>query len=117
MDLFTDIASWFFLVSGSLFIIIGAFGIIRLPDVFCRMHASGIIDTAGAGFILIGLMFQAGVTLIAIKLALVVVFLVFTSPTATHALAGAAEHGLGKPAPDLTPRPKKNTKEPDPSKT
>lgn len=97
MDLALDILSWIFLVSGSVFALIGAVGIIRLPDVFSRMHGAGIIDTAGAGFILIGLAFQAGLTLVTVKLLLIVVFLMFTSPTSTHALARAALNGGVKP--------------------
>ncbi len=96
-------------------IIIGAVGIIRLPDVFCRMHAAGIIDTSGAGLILAGLILQAGFTMVTVKLILIGAFLFFTSPTTTHALAGAAEFGIGIPGAGKK-RLKKN-KEPRPSKT
>ncbi len=97
INVIIDAASWALLVSGSIFIIIGAIGIIRLPDVFCRMHAAGIIDTSGAGLILAGLILQAGFTMVAVKLVLIGAFLFFTSPTTTHALAGAAEFGIGIP--------------------
>jgi len=97
MDLALDILSWVFLVAGSVFALIGAVGIIRLPDVFSRMHGAGIIDTAGASLILIGLAFQAGLTLVTVKLLLIVVFLMVTSPTSTHALARAALDGGVKP--------------------
>ncbi len=72
---------------------IGGIGILRLPDVFTRMHAAGITDTMGAGLILAGLMAQAGLTLVTVKLVLIVLFLVVTSPTSTHALAKAALTG------------------------
>lgn len=97
MTLIADIAGWVFLIAGSAFILIGAIGIIRLPDVFARMHGAGIIDTLGAGLILIGLMTQAGFTLVTVKLILIFVFLLFTGPTATHALARAALNGGVKP--------------------
>ena len=97
MELAGDIFSWFCLVTGSLFALIGATGIIRLPDVFARMHGAGIVDTLGAGLILAGLMVQAGFTLVTVKLALIFVFLMFTSPTTTHALARAALNGGVKP--------------------
>jgi multicomponent Na+:H+ antiporter subunit G len=100
MELALDILSWVLLVSGSVFALIGAVGIIRLPDVFSRMHGAGIIDTAGAGLILIGLAFQAGLTLVTVKLLLILVFLMFTSPTSTHALARAALIGGIKPRVD-----------------
>jgi multicomponent Na+:H+ antiporter subunit G len=100
MELVLDITSWICLVAGSIFALIGAIGIIRLPDVFSRMHGAGIIDTAGAGLILIGLAFQAGLTLVTVKLLLIIVFLMFTSPTSTHALARAALNGGVKPLVD-----------------
>jgi len=90
MAIILEIASWGLLIVGSVMLIIGGIGINRLPDVFSRMHAAGLIDTMGACSILIGLMLQAGLTIISIKLVLIVVFLLFTSPTTTHALARAA---------------------------
>ena len=57
-------------------------------------------DTLGAGLILAGLIVQAGLSLAAIKLALILVFLAFTSPTSTHALAKAALAGRVRPLTD-----------------
>jgi multicomponent Na+:H+ antiporter subunit G len=95
MDLALDILSWIFLVTGSIFAIIGGMGLLRLPDVFARMHGGGITDTLGAGLILVGLMFQAGLSLITVKLLMVLLFLLVTSPTATHAVARSAlSHGV-----------------------
>jgi len=54
------------------------------------LHAAGITDTFGAWLILMGLMFQAGLSLIAVKLLMVIGFLILTSPTSGHALAKAA---------------------------
>lgn len=93
MALLVDAISWAFIVVGAAFAIIGAVGILRLPDVFSRMHGAGIIDTLGAGLILVGLMFQAGLSLVTVKLILIVVFVLYTSPTTTHALARAALNG------------------------
>ena len=93
MALFLDIVGWSLLALGSVMLFIGGIGVVRLPDVFSRMHAAGIIDTLGAGAILAGLMIEAGLTLVTVKLALIVIFILFTSPTSTHALARAALHG------------------------
>lgn len=90
MALLVDILSWVLIVGGGLFCIIGGIGMLRLPDVFTRMHAAGIIDTAGATLITIGLMLQAGFTLVTVKLILIVVFVLYTSPVSTHALAQSA---------------------------
>jgi len=89
-----DIASWIFLLAGSAFAMTGGIGILRLPDFYSRMHAAGITDTMGAGLILVGLMFQAGFTLLTVKLAMVLLFLLITSPTSGHALARSALYYL-----------------------
>ena len=95
MDLVLDILSVAFLLVGSAFAVIGGIGIVRLPDFFARIHGAGVTDTVGAGFILLGLMFQAGLTLITVKLLMIWFFLFITSPTSTHALAmSALTHGL-----------------------
>ena len=78
------------LFGGAVFMVIGAIGVVRLPDFFTRLHAGGITETMGAGLILLGLMFQAGLTLALPKVLMILIFLVVTSPTACHALAQAA---------------------------
>ena len=85
-----EVLSWIFLVTGSVFVLIGGIGLIRLPDFYTRIHAAGITDTMGAWLILIGLMFSAGWTLITAKLLMLLFFLAATSPLASHALAKAA---------------------------
>ena len=90
IELILDLISAGLLAAGSIFVLIGAFGLIRLPDFYTRLHAAGITDTLGAELILLGLMFQAGLSLVTIKLILISLFIFFTSPTATHAVANAA---------------------------
>jgi len=109
MALAADIASWILMGAGALFLLIAGIGILRLPDVFTRMHAAGIGDTLGAGLILAGLMFQGGFSLVTVKLVFVLILLLMTSPTATHALAKAALAGKVKPllAEDLEDRKSK----------
>jgi len=82
-------------LAGSVFAIIGGIGILRLPDVFARMHGAGITDTLGAGLILLGLMIEGGISLVTVKLVFILVFLWISSPTSTHALARSAlAHGV-----------------------
>ena len=90
MGILLDIVSWSLLLTGAGFAVIGTVGLLRFPDVYSRMHAAGITDTLGAGLILAGMMIQAGFTLVTVKLFLILVFLMFTSPTSTYALANAA---------------------------
>ena len=117
-----DWLSWFCVLSGSFFAIVGALGIVRLPDVFSRMHGAGMVDTLGIILILVGLMFQADEWIVVVKLGLVLLFIFFTSPTTTFALARAAIYGGLNPAPkveELHPELKdqKAKKEADPSNT
>lgn len=89
-EVVVEILSWAALVAGSAFFLVGAFGMVRLPDFWSRIHAASIIDSAGAFFILIGLALQGGLTLVTVKLVFIAVFLGITGPTASHAVANAA---------------------------
>jgi multicomponent Na+:H+ antiporter subunit G len=89
-NLIIDYISVLLLATGSLFLLIGALGLVRLPDFYTRMHAAGVTDTLGAELLLLGMMFQAGFSLITAKLILISLFIFFTSPTSTHAVANAA---------------------------
>ncbi len=104
MDLILLIVRDIFLVTGAIAVLIGAFGVLRLPELFCRIHAAGITDTAGAGLIITGLMIESGLTLVSLKLLVIFVFLFFTSPTSSHALAKAAIHSNVLPVTDLPKR-------------
>ena len=90
MTALLDVFSWILLLSGSAFVLIGGIGIMRLPDLYTRMHAASLTDTLGTLLILGGIMLQAGLTLASIKLAAIAMFLLLTGPTATYALANAA---------------------------
>ena len=90
MSMIVDLASWILLVAGGLFCIVGAIGLLRMPDFYTRLHAASVTETLGAGLILLGLMLQAGWSLIAAKLVIIGLLIFFTSPAATHALARAA---------------------------
>ena len=85
-----DIASWILLTMGGLFVFIGGVGVLRMPDFYTRIHASSLTDTMGAILIILGIILQAGASLATIKLAMILLFLLITSPTATNALASAA---------------------------
>ena len=86
------------LLTGGLFGVVGGIGLIRFPDFYSRLHAAGITDTLCALLIIAGLLIQAGLALVSIKLLLILLFLLFTAPTASHALARAAMADRGAPA-------------------
>ena len=94
MDILVLVLSGLSIAIGVIALVIGSLGLIKLPDVYCRIHAVGMIDTAGASFIILGMIIQQGFSLVSFKLALIGVFLFFTSPIATHAVAQAA-HKMG----------------------
>ena len=103
-----EIGSWIFLVSGSIFCVIGGIGIIRMPDFFTRTHAASITVTMGAGLVLaglflqgVGMMFDENMAwvpdawLVPVKILFLGLFILLTSPTSGHALVKAAyAHGL-----------------------
>jgi multicomponent Na+:H+ antiporter subunit G len=76
--------------AGVFFLIVGAIGFARLPDVFCRMHVTGVLDTLGAPLIMFATAVYLGLTLVALKLILATLFLMLTSPLVGHLLARAA---------------------------
>lgn len=90
MDLLRDVISGLLIIGGGVFLVIGAIGLNRMPDVFTRMHATSVGDTFGAGLMLAGMMVQTGFSLVTAKLLFLLLFLWFTAPVATHALARAA---------------------------
>lgn len=85
-----EIISLVALVVGAFFVVVGGIGVFRLPDFYSRLHGAGVTDTLGAGLILVGLMLHVGLSLAAVKLAMILMFLFVTGPTSCHALAQAA---------------------------
>ncbi len=95
-----DIASWALLLAGSFFFVVGAAGLVRMPDFYTRMHAASVTDTLGAGLMIAGMMLQAGFTLVSVKLFILGALFFLTGPVATHALAQSALHMKLKPVLD-----------------
>ncbi len=90
MNTLLTYAGWACLLAGSFFSLVGALGLVRMPDFYTRMHSASVTDTLGAGLILLGLMLQAGLTLVTAKLIMLGLLIFFTSPASSHALARAA---------------------------
>lgn len=100
LELLANTASWILLIGGSVFVLIGGIGALRMPDFYTRMHAASLTDTLGTILILAGVIVQAGLSLAAVKLLAIMVFMLLTSPTAAYALANAAR--LGGLSPSLS---------------
>lgn len=97
MSLLLDVLSWVSIAIGALAVLTASLGLLRLPDFFSRTHSTGILDTLGAGMILLGFGLQTGLSLVTFKIALVFVFILITGPTAAHALARSALQSGVKP--------------------
>lgn len=78
------------ITAGLLFNLIGCLGLIRLPDVCNRLQAATKCVTLGTCGILLGTFIIIGLGAAGLKCMLVLIFLLFTSPTASHALTKAA---------------------------
>ena len=85
-----EMLSWLLLAAGAFFVLVGAIGLLRMPDLYTRMHAASVAESMGALLILLGLMLQAGWSLAVFKLLAILLFLLFTSPTAAYALINTA---------------------------
>lgn len=92
-----NIIAGILVVLGALIVIIGLIGVYRMPDFFTRLHAASVVDTLGTMLIFAGLIILAGFSLISVKLLLILLFILFTTPTAAHALAKSALHGKLQP--------------------
>ena len=77
---------------GVAFNFFGCLGLIRLPDIYSRLQASTKCVTFGTIFILIGVLVYIGISALAIKAILCLVFILLTSPTAAHAISKGAHH-------------------------
>ncbi len=84
-------------VVGALFTLLGAIGVLRFPDVYTRIHAASLTDTGGASLVLLGLTLISGLNAETLKLGLVWIFVMLTTPAAANALANAAYGSGHKP--------------------
>lgn len=89
MEIIGLIALWI----GVGFCVIGVLGVVRMPDLYCRLHASGKVGTVGLCGLLIGAAVMMPST--TVKLIALAVFALLTLPASTHAIAAAAHrHGV-----------------------
>lgn len=78
------------LAAGFFFHAVAAVGVVRLPDFYSRLHAVSKAETLGVVLTLAAVALWAGLSLTALKVVGVVVFLFLANPTSTHAIARAA---------------------------
>lgn len=86
-----EIIAYIFISIGLCFVFLGCLGLLRMPDVYCRLQASTKCVTLGTGGVLLGALIMTGFSPIGMKAVVCLVFLFLNSPTAAHALSRAAE--------------------------
>lgn len=96
-EVLVDALTGALLLGGSVFYVLGMVGLNRFPDVFTRMHAVSVSETLGVGMLFVGMMLLSGLTLVTVKLAFILVLVLFSGPVISHALARAALHDGQKP--------------------
>ncbi|AGB49852.1 monovalent cation/proton antiporter, MnhG/PhaG subunit [Methanomethylovorans hollandica DSM 15978] len=92
MNILSDIV----LLIGLVFVFLGMLGLMRMPDVYNRLHTTSKIGTVGAFGVMLSILMRAGFTPIGIKAITVGLFLLLTAPIAAHMITRAAHrHGVG----------------------
>ena len=79
-----------FVAIGVLFMLISSIGILRLPDVYSRMHAAGKATTVGVSFVLLGTGAYFWEQHLFARMVLLILLIFATSPISTSAMARAA---------------------------
>jgi len=113
MTAVADLVSWGCFLCGGLLCITGGIGALRLPDFFSRVHAAGVTDTLAAPLLLLGVALQLGWSLDALKILLILGFVLATNPTTSHAMAKAALRGGQRPRVDAAPSDAPPVADPD----
>ncbi len=86
----SDVLTLVFLILGLFFIFAGCVGLYRMPDVFCRMHATSKATTLGLVFILMASFVHLGFSAVGLKAILAIVFAFLTAPVGAHLISRAA---------------------------
>ena len=92
-----DILFVLFMVGGLFFFTTATLGLLRFPDFYSRLHATGKGDTLAVLFSLIGLGIYEGFSLTSLKIVFIAVFMFLAQPTATHAISRAGFRSGLKP--------------------
>jgi multicomponent Na+:H+ antiporter subunit G len=78
------------LLLGSLFMLLAAIGMVRMPDVLTRMHSSTKSSTLGVGLIMLGVVLAFSDFAVGVRALAIVIFMFTTTPVSAHMIARAA---------------------------
>ncbi|MGM0770254.1 MAG: monovalent cation/H(+) antiporter subunit G [Halobacteriota archaeon] len=96
LDIALDLISNILLIIGIFFVFLGMVGLLRLPDVYNRLHATTKIGTLGTFGVMLSILAKVGFSPMGVKAITVGLFLMLTAPVAAHMIGRAAHrHGVG----------------------
>lgn len=78
------------LILGAIFTLLAAVGVVRLPDLYTRMHAASKAGAVGGGLVLIAVALISMDAAVAVRAIIGVIFVLLTTPVAAHLLARAS---------------------------
>ncbi|MDY9927671.1 monovalent cation/H(+) antiporter subunit G [Methanosarcina sp.] len=90
VELVLDVLSIITLLIGIFFLSLGMIGLLRLPDVYNRLHATTKVGTLGAFGVLLSIILQEGASPMGIKAFTVAIFILLTNPISGHMIGRAA---------------------------
>lgn len=85
----TDWIVGILLIAGSGFALIAALGVVRLPDVLIRMHASTKVGTLSSGLVMLAAAIHFGEAQVVVRAIAIMLFLLLTAPIAAHMIGRA----------------------------
>jgi multicomponent Na+:H+ antiporter subunit G len=90
------------LAGGVFFLLVSSIGLLRLPDFYTRLHATGKCDTLGGGLVIFALLIYhlfhySHYPLVPVKLLFLIFFIFIANPTAIHAIMKGAYRTGVKP--------------------
>jgi multicomponent Na+:H+ antiporter subunit G len=85
-----EIVGQVLLIIGAAFGLVGSLGVLRMPDVYNRIHAQTICVVGGAIVALAGACLIEGFSSYTLKALVIAAFLFVTNPVGSHAIARAA---------------------------
>ena len=91
------IISIVFLSAGFFITTVAVIGVLRFPDFYTRLHASGKVEGFGITLVLIGLAVHSGLTFTSLKVVIIAILIMFANPIGTHLLGKAAYQSGLKP--------------------
>lgn len=95
----SEALSAFLILAGLVFYLAGTVGLLRLPDIYSRLHALTKADNLGLGLLTAGLLLQAGDLRTGLKLVLIWLLVLAASAAGSHLIAQYARRRTGEPRP------------------